>query len=119
MPQLQPNIMIINGEKYQSKASEQQLYDSIVTAPRGDIYDRNMNVLAVDYTVYTVFISPRSIETEIQHKLTVDGLVEILGVEKEDVEKHISRKNSMYEVIAKEVSEEKASELDADGNMGI
>lgn len=36
------NIMIIKGEKYQKDASEQQLYDSLVTAPRGDIYDRNM-----------------------------------------------------------------------------
>ena len=36
------NIMVINGEKYQNDASEQQLYDSLVTAPRGDIYDRNM-----------------------------------------------------------------------------
>ena len=31
-------IMIINGEKYQRDASEQQLYDSLISAPRGDIY---------------------------------------------------------------------------------
>ena len=40
------NIMIINGEKFQNDASEQQLYDSLITAPRGDIYDRNMQTLA-------------------------------------------------------------------------
>ena len=40
------NIMIINGDKYQSEASKQQLYDSLIAAPRGDIYDRNMQVLA-------------------------------------------------------------------------
>ena len=28
------NIMVIKGEKYQNYASEQQLYDSLVTAPR-------------------------------------------------------------------------------------
>ena len=40
------NIMIIKGEEYQSDASEQQLYDSLITAPRGDIYDCNMQLLA-------------------------------------------------------------------------
>lgn len=107
------SLMVIDADGLSKKASEQYTREITLEAKRGTIYDRNMNILAVDYTVYTVFISPRSIETEIQHKLTVDGLVEILGVEKEDVEKHISRKNSMYEVIAKEVSEEKASELRA------
>ena len=48
------NIMIIKGEEYQTKASEQQLYDSLVTAPRGDIYDRNMQVLATSSTAWTV-----------------------------------------------------------------
>ena len=31
------NISIINGEKYQNAAMEQQLYDTLLTAPRGDI----------------------------------------------------------------------------------
>ena len=44
------NIMIINGDKYQNAASEQQLYDSLITAPRGDIYDRNMQTLATSST---------------------------------------------------------------------
>ena len=56
------NIMIFNGEKYQSKASEQQLYDSLVTAPRGDIYDRNMQILATSTTAWTVYITPNSIK---------------------------------------------------------
>ena len=48
-------IMIIKGEEYQSKASEQQLYDSLVTAPRGNIYDKNMNLLATSATAWTVY----------------------------------------------------------------
>ena len=39
-------IMIVDGEKMQSLASEQQLYDTLVSAPRGDIYDADMNLLA-------------------------------------------------------------------------
>ena len=55
------NIMIINGEKYQNDASEQQLYDSLITAPRGDIYDRNMQTLARSTTAWTVYITPNGI----------------------------------------------------------
>ena len=36
------NIMVVKGDEYQSMASEQQLYDNVVTAPRGNIYDKNM-----------------------------------------------------------------------------
>ena len=50
--------MIFKGEEYQSKASEQQLYDNLVTAPRGDIYDANMNLLATSSTAWTVYITP-------------------------------------------------------------
>ncbi len=107
------SLMVIDADGLSKKASEQYTREITLEAKRGTIYDRNMNVLAVDYTVYTVFISPRSIETEIQRKLTIDGLVEILGVDREKVENHISKKNSMYEVVAKEVSEETASELRA------
>ena len=56
------NIMIINGEKYQNDASEQQLYDSLVTAPRGDIYDRNMQKLATSSPAWTVYITPNGIK---------------------------------------------------------
>ena len=57
-------IMVVDGEKYQSMASEQQLYDSLVTAPRGNIYDRNMNLLATSATAWTVYVKPNSINKE-------------------------------------------------------
>ena len=56
------NIMVIKGEKYQNYASEQQLYDSLVTAPRGDIYDRNMQILATSSPAWTVYITPNGIK---------------------------------------------------------
>mgnify|MGYP003300266088 CR=1 FL=1 len=56
------NIMIINGEKYQGLASEQQLYDNLVSAPRGDILDRNMKTLATSSTAWTVYITPNGLK---------------------------------------------------------
>ena len=85
--------MIYKGDEYQSKASEQQLYDNLVTAPRGDIYDRNMSVLATSSTAWTVYITPNGINTlkdankaeEVRETIS-EGLSEILDVEYEDVE---------------------------------
>ena len=96
------NIMIINGEKYQSKASEQQLYDSLVTAPRGDIYDRNMQIMATSTTAWTVYITPNGIKKindtakkELVRTTIAKGLSEILEVDYETVYNNTD-KNSYY-----------------------
>ncbi len=107
------SLMVIDADGLSQKASEQYTREITLSAKRGTIYDRNMNVLATDYTVYTVFMSPNSIETAVQQKLAIDGLVDILEVDRETVEKFAENKKSKYQVVAKEVSEEKASELRA------
>ena len=53
-------IMLIEGGKYQALASEQQLYDTLVSAPRGNIYDAKRNLLATSDTAYTIYIIPNS-----------------------------------------------------------
>ncbi len=105
------SLMIIDEKGLSQKASEQYTRELTLPAKRGTIYDRNMNVLAMDYTVYEIFISPRDIKTQIQRKLVIDGLVDILGVDREMVEERADKKNTMYQVIAKNVEEEKATEL--------
>ena len=86
------NIMVIKGEEYQNKASEQQLYDSLVTAPRGDIYDRNMQILATSSPAWTVYITPNGIkqlkdenEAETVKKTIATGLSEILELDYDTV----------------------------------
>lgn len=107
------SLMVIDADGLSQKASEQYTREITLSAKRGTIYDRNMNVLATDYTVYTVFMSPNSIENAVQRKLAIDGLVDILEVDRETVEKYAENKKSKYQIVAKEVSEEKASELRA------
>ena len=102
------NIMIIKGEKYQSDASEQQLYDSLVTAPRGDIYDRNMQKLATSSPAWTVYITPNGIkkldekEAETVKKKIAEGLSEILELDYETVYGYCE-KNSYYVIVKKKV----------------
>lgn len=106
------NIMIINGEKLQSMASEQQLYDSLVTAPRGDIYDANMQVLATSTTAWTVYITPNSIkaiedEEKRENVKTVlaEKLSEILEVDRDTVYENTSAK-SYYVIVKKKIEKE-------------
>ena len=87
------NIMILHGEEYQSKATEQQLYDTRITAERGTIYDRNGEVLATSAPVWTVFATPNSIDKiedsqkREQVKNTIsEGLSSILEIEKSEIE---------------------------------
>lgn len=111
------NIMIINGDKYQSEASKQQLYDSLIAAPRGDIYDRNMQILATSSTAWTVYITPNSIkkiksedEREKIKNIISKGLSEILEVDYETVYEYTG-KNSYYVIVKKKIDKETADKV--------
>ena len=111
------NIMIIKGDEYQTKASEQQLYDSLVTAPRGDIYDRNMQVLATSSTAWTVYITPNGIKKikgeakrETVRVTIAKGLSEILDVDYDTVYKNTD-KNSYYVIVKKKIEKSLADEV--------
>ena len=51
-------VMIIDHDKYESAAVEQQVRETSITASRGTIYDSNMKMLAVSSSVDTIYISP-------------------------------------------------------------
>lgn len=111
------NIMIVNGEKYQSEASEQQLYDSLVTAPRGDIYDCNMQTLATSSTAWTVYITPNGIHKldnadtkEKVRKTIAENLSAILELEYETVYEQTG-KSSYYVIVKKKIDKSVADKV--------
>lgn len=110
------NIMIIKGEEYQSDASEQQLYDSLITAPRGDIYDCNMQLLATSSAAWTVYITPNGIKklesakAEEVKKVIAEGLSEILDLDYETVYGY-TEKNSYYVIVKKKIEKSAADEV--------
>lgn len=79
-------IQTVNFDTYQKKVIDQITTKSPVLANRGDIYDRNGNVIATNRTTYRVFISPAGIKTATEEQgvdyatLISEGLSEILGV---------------------------------------
>jgi len=56
-------IQIVEGDKYQEMAIDQQTSDLAITAPRGTIYDSQGNILAISASVQNVIISPREIKS--------------------------------------------------------
>ena len=110
-------IMIIKGEEYQAKASEQQLYDSLITAPRGDIYDSNMNVLATSSPAWTVYLTPNGINKESDstkaesiRKTIATGLSEILDMEYDEVYE-LTKKNTYYVIVKKKIEQSTVDEI--------
>lgn len=99
-------IQIVNGQEYQQFAYNQQTSNRTISPKRGTIYDRNMEPLAVSASVETITASPQVIKLL---KLDVDKistqLAEILGLDKENVKKKLS-KNSQYEIIKQKVEKE-------------
>lgn len=134
------NLQILQHKELESKAIDQQTYDSAVIANRGTIYDSKGNALAMSATAYDIQLSPAEIleaqekyrekveeanaaETpEQREKLMPDypeptnesiaqELAQILGLEEADILKRLSKTNSMYEIIAKQVDDDIASQI--------
>lgn len=69
-------LMLIDHNKYEEKAIRNQTRTTSVTASRGTIYDRNMNVLAASSSVENIFLDPLELE---QNKVDVDALSNALA----------------------------------------
>ncbi len=103
-------IMVVNGEEYQAKASDQQLYDTTLTAPRGDIYDCNMNQLATSAPCWTIYLSPNnfkkikdSTKLEAVKVLIAQNLSNILEMEYDDVYAKTEQTSSYYVIVKRQV----------------
>lgn len=73
-------IALIKGDEYKTKAETQQLSVTTVSATRGTIYDRNMNVLAQSASVWLVYVNPSKVTDE-NIEVICSGLAEHLGLD--------------------------------------
>ena len=70
-------LMLVDHEYYQSKAISNQTRSTSVTASRGTVYDRNMEVLAASTSVENIFLDPLELK---QNYVDIDFLAENLAV---------------------------------------
>ena len=101
-------LQIIEYDYYQNKVINNIQRTTTLKAERGEIYDTNMNLLASNYTVYRIFISPRDIVDKEQAELVASGLCEILGTDYDTVYALTEKKHRADETVMKKASEEQA-----------
>ena len=112
-------INATSGSKYKKQvlSQAQQRYENrVIPARRGDIYDRNGNLLATSNKVYNVILDCKAVnEKETYTEPTVRALVNVLGLDEKDIRSRLSAedtKNSQYQILKKQISmdEKKAFE---------
>ena len=114
------SVMILNGDHYKTLAAAQQLQDTVLTAKRGNIYDRNGEVLATSATAWTVYITPQDIKTDQERTTIAAGLSEILSLDYETVLAK-TKKSTYYEKIASAIEKTDADKVRAfisDNSLG-
>lgn len=130
------DVAIGHHEDYQQKATGQQTLDLSVSASRGDIYDRNGNVLAMSATVYSLILSPRdmvqdkvpkkdytseegvldeaawkaAVEAE-QDRLIRDLMALVPGLEEERLAGQVRAEKYAYREIKTKIEEEEAEAI--------
>lgn len=105
-------LQIVSYDMYEAKVLDNISATTTVAASRGVIYDRNMSQLASNYSVYRIFVSPRSFETEEQKQLVADGLSKILGIESSTILGKIDKYYRYADItIKKDVEKDKAEEI--------
>ena len=106
------NLMIRNYDYYSKLALRNQTRTTTVTADRGTIYDRNMNILACSRSVENVYLDPHELK---QSKANLEGiserLSEILELDPADILKKAKDTTYRYQQIAARISEETAGEI--------
>ncbi len=96
-------IQIVKADEYQQKQTDLITHSESITASRGDIYDRNMNVLAKDATCAKIVVYPKNLhdsdltdgDQSVSPRWVAEVLSEKLELEYDDV----------YESITSDVSE--------------
>ena len=105
-------LMVTDYDYYAGLALKNQSRSTAVTAHRGMIYDRNMNILAASRSVENVYLNPRELK---QSKADLEALSRTLGqiLDKDPqwIREKAADTRMRYQQIAAGVDEETAGEI--------
>ena len=108
-------LQVFGGEQYKTGAIEQKRTVVKVAAERGDIYDRNGNVLAQTVTVNTCYLFPKIFKQNKDTESYINELSSVLGLEKAAIKEKIDS-NKDRVVLKKRLSQE---EVDLVNKIGL
>ena len=100
-------LMLVDHEYYQSKAISNQTRSTSVTASRGTVYDRNMEVLAASTSVENIFLDPLELK---QNHVDIDFLAEnlsaLLDLDEDYIKKQASDTAMRYKLLRRKQGKE-------------
>ena len=106
------HLMIQNYDYYSQLALRNQTRTTTVTADRGTVYDRNMNILASSVTVENVYLDPHELK---QSKADIQSISQVLGeildLDPEWIVKQAKDITQRYKQLAARVDEETAGKI--------
>ena len=93
-------LMLVEHDYYEGKAIRNQTRSTSVTASRGTIYDRNMEVLAASSSVENIFLDPLELK---QNGVDVDALAKklapLLDISEEYIKKQATDTSLRYKML--------------------
>jgi len=105
-------LMVTNYGYYSQLALRNQTRSTTVTADRGIIYDRNMNILAANQSVENVYLDPHELK---QSKSDIPQIAQALGqiLEKDPawIQQQAGDIRMRYKKLAERISEETAAKI--------
>ena len=106
------DLMITEYDRYAALALRNQTRTTTVSARRGDIYDRNMNILATSVSVENVYLDPHELK---QAKENVEEIAAFLGeiLEKDPlwIQEQARDTKMRYKQVGTNVEEETAAQI--------
>ena len=106
------NLMIGQYDYYSQMALRNQTRTTVVTADRGTIYDRNMNILAISQGVENVYLDPHELK---QSKANISAIArelsDILGADAEWITQQAADTTMRYKQIASRIDKETAGKI--------
>ena len=112
-------LQIIDHDKYEAAAVDQQLRETTVSAKRGTIYDRNMNIMAMSASVSNIYLSPAEIAMYNEDPAAIaEALSQILDMDFYEIYEKTQNRTSWYTTIAKKVDDDIAEQVRAFKDAG-
>ena len=105
-------LMIADYDYYSQLALRNQTRTTSVTADRGVIYDRNMNIMALSVSVENVYLDPHELrQSKADIALISETLGEILNLDPAWIADQAADTSKRYKQVAARVSEETAAKI--------
>ncbi|MDI6799321.1 MAG: penicillin-binding protein 2 [Actinomycetota bacterium] len=92
------DIQVVQAKKFEELAKSQRVRTVSITGKRGDIFDRNGNLLATSIEAFTIYANPLLIKDP---KTTASKLTSIINLDENELINRLSKKNGFVYLIRK------------------